>query len=269
MGDAFLKMATCLYLFVKYQAFHEGKLSLLKSHQISNHNLYRLAKEKGLCNVIMGQVLDPAFMFLPPGFATANKEKVAVATVAECNNSDVQKAVSALDELGEKLALRSDGSVSVNERNGSNMDRGDFDRQNDLNEVDSADPRVVQSISDKSLADVMEALIGVVLIKCGSASAMHFMDWLGLKVLPESGVQFGSRNVASVPSPLLRDDPEVGANLRKLQRSFEDFEERIGYKFRQPAFLLEAFTHNSFFSNRLTNCYQRMEFIGTDLIQNY
>jgi len=41
-----------------------------------------------------------------------------------------------------------------------------------------------------------------------------------------------------------------------------DLERRLGYKFRDHSFLLQAITHASYTPNRITDCYQRLEFLG-------
>lgn len=40
-----------------------------------------------------------------------------------------------------------------------------------------------QNLSDKSIADAVEALIGAHLLELGPTAALKFMKWLGLKVL--------------------------------------------------------------------------------------
>ena len=42
-----------------------------------------------------------------------------------------------------------------------------------------------QTLPDKSIADVVEALIGCYLTTCSQRAALMFMTWLGLNVLPE------------------------------------------------------------------------------------
>jgi len=42
----------------------------------------------------------------------------------------------------------------------------------------------------------------------------------------------------------------------------------IGYVWRDKSYLLQAFSHASFFPNRLTDCYQRLEFLG-DAVLDY
>ena len=48
----------------------------------------------------------------------------------------------------------------------------------------------------------------------------------------------------------------------------EKFERKIGYQFRDKAYLVQAFTHNSFYENQVTDCYQRLEFLG-DAVLDY
>lgn len=43
---------------------------------------------------------------------------------------------------------------------------------------------------------------------------------------------------------------------------YAELEESMGYKFREPSYLLQAFTHASYQPNKLTDCYQRLEFLG-------
>lgn len=62
-----------------------------------------------------------------------------------------------------------------------------------------------QYISDKSIADSVEALIGAHLTYLGPKNALKFMKWLDIKVLDESKEKF---------SPLLRFiDTEAEVNL--------------------------------------------------------
>ena len=58
IGDSFLKYATTSYLFCENGSVHEGKLSHLRSKHVSNLNLYRLGKRKGL-----GQVGTPTHFY--------------------------------------------------------------------------------------------------------------------------------------------------------------------------------------------------------------
>ena len=141
------------------------------------------------------------------------------------------------------------------------------------------------SIPDKSVADCVEALIGAYLIECGQRGALLFMAWLGIRVLPcnevPSDVKTERVTGSSLPyerdgkqyitsyghwdapkSPLLMFNPNPHDTLEQLLNGYSAFEDIIGYHFRDRSYLLQAMTHASYSSNRLTDCYQRLEFLG-------
>jgi len=63
-------------------------------------------------------------------------------------------------------------------------------------------------------------------------------------------------------SPLLRHIPDPEKELNRLLDGFDAFEREIGYRFRDRSYLLQALTHASYSPNELTDCYQRLEFLG-------
>lgn len=63
-------------------------------------------------------------------------------------------------------------------------------------------------------------------------------------------------------NPLLRYIPDPESELHMMLDGYEELEKSIGYKFRDSSYLLQAFTHASYQPNRLTDCYQRLEFLG-------
>ena len=88
------------------------------------------------------------------------------------------------------------------------------------------------------------------------------MTWTGLTVLPESRV------LVAPESPMKDAQPEDLGQLDRLLSGFDTFEEVIGYRFRDRSYLLQAFSHASYYPNRLTDCYQRLEFLG-DAVLDY
>lgn len=138
------------------------------------------------------------------------------------------------------------------------------------------------------MADCVEALIGAYLIECGSRGALIFMAWLGIRVLPYVRKPYdpsetrhpGSTNPdannmitvfgewAAPKSPLLHYSPNANEELEILLTGFDKFEKTLGYKFRDRSYLLQAMTHASYSPNRLTDCYQRLEFLG-DAVLDY
>ena len=127
------------------------------------------------------------------------------------------------------------------------------------------------SIPDKSIADCVEALIGAYLIACGPKGALVLMKWLGLDLLSsaieEEAIEKEEEKnnelkdiveIFPIPtSPLLNNSREGNIQLEYLLSGYDKFEEIIGYKFKDRSYLLQAFTHASYYPNRLTDCYQR------------
>lgn len=109
--------------------------------------------------------------------------------------------------------------------------------------------------------------IGAYLISCGARGALLFMSWLGIRVLPTlEDCTLGYLKPPS--SPLLRNVSNPENELAKLMDGFESFEDHLGYRFRDRSYLLQAMTHASYYPNRLTDCYQRLEFLGDAVLGN-
>ncbi|XP_055380587.1 endoribonuclease Dcr-1 isoform X2 [Condylostylus longicornis] len=66
IGDSFLKYAITSYLYCTYENVHEGKLSHLRSKQVSNLNLYRLGRRKVLGECMIATKFEPHDNWLPP-----------------------------------------------------------------------------------------------------------------------------------------------------------------------------------------------------------
>ena len=110
------------------------------------------------------------------------------------------------------------------------------------------------------MADAVEALIGTYLTTTGIGGALELMKCLGMQV-PDPG-QGSSCFGGIIPSPIVSQSSDTDQILDNLLSSYESFEQRINYKFRNRCYLLQAFSHASYYPNRLTGCYQRLEFLG-------
>ncbi|XP_044744812.1 endoribonuclease Dcr-1 [Coccinella septempunctata] len=252
IGDSFLKYAITNYLYSKYENIHEGKLSHLRSKQVSNLNLYRLGKRKNLGEFMIATKFDPHDNWLPPCFYVPKELEEALLAAqypANCwtmadmeatRDMTLEDICSMVKEKGEEIAFPN--SIPYN--------------------------LVTQhSIPDKSIADCVEALIGAYLIDCGPRGALLFMTWLGIKVLPQiSDNTYGEFELPH--SPLLRHLPNSQEELEVLLDGYNEFERHIGYKFKDRSYLLQALTHASYSPNRITDCYQRLEFLG-DAVLDY
>ncbi|XP_045470620.1 endoribonuclease Dcr-1 [Harmonia axyridis] len=252
IGDSFLKYAITNYLYSKYENIHEGKLSHLRSKQVSNLNLYRLGKRKNLGEFMIATKFDPHDNWLPPCFYVPKELEEALLAAqypANCwtmadmeatRDMTLEDICSMVKEKGEEMAFPN--SIPYN--------------------------LVTQhSIPDKSIADCVEALIGAYLIDCGPRGALLFMSWLGIKVLPViNDKTYGEFELPH--SPLLRHVPNSEKELETLLNGYNELEDHIGYKFKDRSYLLQALTHASYSPNRITDCYQRLEFLG-DAVLDY
>ncbi|KAI9553581.1 hypothetical protein GHT06_021502 [Daphnia sinensis] len=135
---------------------------------------------------------------------------------------------------------------------------------------------VQQFVQKKNIADSMEALIGVYLLTTGIKGALKLMNWMGLKTVPKADIMTcNSKNGFPVlptclPSSNLDEtrNAEQEYALMQLYGGLESFEKRLRYTFKNKALLVEALTHASYLPNRITNCYQRLEFLG-DAVLDY
>lgn len=118
-------------------------------------------------------------------------------------------------------------------------------------------------ISEKVLADCVEALIGAQYLHGGLASATKFMD--RHKVLPRACDVLGISESADksgvfVPVPNMDFDDE-----RKTSKFIYEVEDVLGYSFREKGHLVVALTHGSFRSGHSPS-YQRYEYLGDAVI---
>ncbi|KAM8920949.1 endoribonuclease Dicer isoform 1-T1 [Pelodytes ibericus] len=137
----------------------------------------------------------------------------------------------------------------------------------------SYDLHTEQCIADKSIADCVEALLGCYLTSCGERAAQLFLCSLGLKVLPAAQANslpaiWTEYGYLKIPPKCMFDHPDAEKTLDHLISGFENFEKKMNYQFKNKAYLLQAFTHASYHYNTITDCYQRLEFLG-DAILDY
>ncbi|XP_032201058.1 endoribonuclease Dicer isoform X1 [Mustela erminea] len=397
LGDSFLKHAITTYLFCTYPDAHEGRLSYMRSKKVSNCNLYRLGKKKGLPSRMVVSIFDPPVNWLPPGYVvnqdksnTDKWEKDEMTKDCMLANGKLDEDFEEEDEEEEDLMWRApkedaeyeDDFLEYDQEHIKFIDNmlmgsgafvkkislspfsttdsayewkmpkkaslGSMPFSSDFEDFDysswdamcyldpskaveeddfvvgfwnpseencgvdtgkqsiSYDLHTEQCIADKSIADCVEALLGCYLTSCGERAAQLFLCSLGLKVLPvirrtgrekavgpprenSSSQQknlSGSRAPASaagsrssvlrdleygclkIPPRCMFDHPDADKTLNHLISGFENFEKKINYRFKNKAYLLQAFTHASYHYNTITDCYQRLEFLG-DAILDY
>ena len=243
LGDAFLKLAVSLHLYCTYHDKDEGKLTQRKKRQISNLALFQAAERTSLAGYQQSTQLARD-VWCPTGCQYGSAESDVVTSSSEATEME-------------------------GDDDGNAEEQGIGSRQDKCN---------TQVISDKSVADSMEALIGAHLICCGYTGALRFMKFLGLKVLPtDDGINADIGKLAEKRRegcyarfwPEQENKPEAPQSqdmVARMVSGLENFEHSIKYTFNSKLYLVEALTHASYHPNRVTPCYQRLEFLGDALL---
>ena len=99
--------------------------------------------------------------------------------------------------------------------------------------------RESRKVKSKTVADVVEALIGAFLSSGGETTALLFMDWMGIKV----------------DFQVLPYERHFQVNAEKLL-NVRHLESLLNYSFRDSSLLLEALTHGSYMLPEIPRCYQ-------------
>lgn len=144
----------------------------------------------------------------------------------------------------------------------------DYGSMASSDQVDVGDQFTKQNISDKSIADCCEALIGAYLLSSGPKGAVEFMSWLGIRIVDPMVIDNNGHWLQSPRSGQASSGIDSEIKIKNLASTLTRFEENIGYDFRDKCFLIQAMTHVSYHDNTVTDCYQRLEFLG-DAVLDY
>ncbi|KAK9279100.1 hypothetical protein L1049_012775 [Liquidambar formosana] len=232
LGDAYLKWVVSRFLFLKYPQKHEGQLTRMRQQMVSNMVLYQYALSKELQSYIQADRFAPS-RWAAPG-------------VLPVFDEDTKEAESSLFDQERSPAETVPGmDHRVNGYEDDEMEDGEL-------ESDSSSYRV---LSSKTLADVVEALIGVYYVEGGRNAANHLMKWIGIQV------EFDPDEIACTTRPC--NVPE--SILRSV--SFDALEDALKISFRDKGLLVEAITHASRPSSGVS-CYQRLEFVGDAVLDH-
>ena len=136
---------------------------------------------------------------------------------------------------------------------GSHDDRADDDDEREDGELDS-DSGCYRVLSSKTLADVVEALIGVYYVEGGELAANHFMKWMGIQVDFDLEIMEYKNKTYSVSESVMKSI------------DFDGLEGTLNLKFKDKSLLVEAITHASRPSG--VPCYQRLEFVGDAVLDH-
>ncbi|XBH58778.1 hypothetical protein VPH35_080155 [Triticum aestivum] len=229
LGDAYLKWVVSRFLFLKYPQKHEGQLTRMRQQMVSNMVLYQFALNKTLQSYIQADRFAPS-RWAAPGVLPVFDE--------ETRESEP--------------SIFGEGSIPGNEVQKDYDDDYTHSIQEE-GEIDG-DSSCYRVLSSKTLADVVEALIGVYYVAGGKIAANHLMRWIGIHA---------ELDPQEIPPPKPYNIPE--SILKGID--FETLEGVLGMKFQNKGFLIEAITHASRPSSGVS-CYQRLEFVGDAVLDH-
>ncbi|KAI5423673.1 Dicer-like protein 1, variant 4 [Lathyrus oleraceus] len=229
LGDAYLKWVVSRFLFLKYPQKHEGQLTRMRQQMVSNMVLYQYALSKGLQSYILADRFAPSRWAAPgvlPVFDEDTKDE-------ESSLFDQEKSICKIEMM------------DVTDGFEDEMEDGEL-------ESDSSSYRV---LSSKTLADVVEALIGVYYVEGGKNAANHLMKWIGIHIEIDPDEMECTTKPSNVPDSILRSV------------DFDALEGALNLKFKDKGLLIEAITHASRPSSGVS-CYQRLEFVGDAVLDH-
>lgn len=113
-----------------------------------------------------------------------------------------------------------------------------------------------QPISDKSIADCIEALLGVCCVSLGINESYKILQLF--KILPDDDVLDNIGKYRSSVQQQSTIDNQV--EIKKC-------EQILGYRFQNKDYLLQALTHPSCISSYI-GCYQKLEFLGDAVLDH-
>ncbi|KAH8316364.1 hypothetical protein KR067_005872 [Drosophila pandora] len=265
LGDSFLKMSGSLYLANKYPDWNEGTLTQVKSKLVSNRNLLYCLSETDIPTRISSSLFTPKYTWIPPGVSLPRNvlalwnDKPDVAKLVGPHNL---RDLTLTDEESLITGTCSEATLSTfmdGCRKNMSSHHADTDFSAELNFCIGR-----ANIADKVVADTLEALLGVVVKNYGLTHGFRMLEYFGICK-------------ADIGKPLtqLLDLRLGGANMRTNVSTTEidsflinhaNLEQNLGYTFKDRGYLLQALTHPSYPTNRITGCYQQLEFIGDAIL---
>nr|AWH61387.1 putative dicerA [Actinia equina] len=257
-GDALIKHSVSLNLYHECPFSNVGQISFLRGLRVSNRQLFYLGRALDLPSYICNVPFKPLVNWHPHGF-----------TALSCDKTQARYLELNATEQGIDL--------SDNEEEKSEKDEAACVKTGQEALIDGQNHVVV---SDKTVADATEAIIGAYLVTCGFNDALRLMKWIGLDVRtkePQENISYTPTTESTteyVDEQKTSDfDEEYFDNSLRLSKEsldveFKEIEEVLGYTFRDKLLLLQAFTHASYPRDfiHVRTSYEHLEFLGDALL---
>jgi endoribonuclease Dicer len=263
LGDSFLKYSSSLFVFFQNLSWKSDFLTNERAKFISNRYLKSIAIQRNIAEYLriipFNQLLEFG-LIIPPGQRSSEKstEKPAVGGVfwlPSLRNKNLNLSSKETQEQENKKKFISNTTSAV-----------DFDfERNENNEItiSSNEKSISVSVKEKAVGDMVESLIGAVVLsenqeKVGFELVQSVLPIIPCKKDSDHLLSLGS-NVYQEYLLTSRYDSLLSSTTMK------EIEERIQYSFQTKSLLSLAFTHSS--KDYKWN-YDRLEFLG-DAILDY
>ncbi|KAJ3665477.1 hypothetical protein Zmor_000970 [Zophobas morio] len=249
LGDSFLKVIASLYILFKFPHYNEGKATTLKGKIVSNRNLFYLAVKKNLGGILKNNDFSPNDEWVPPCFC-----------IPQALNNDIKNKRCSINSLFKCDVLSEEQTSGV-------LSLSTISREEVTNDEENSYPSMCsflnkQYVSDKTLADSVEALLGAYFLNGGITGGVKFLEWI--EILPSSENVLNLIHTTDI-NPVV-NAKATSENILFHIPQWREIEKRLGYRFKNHAFLLQALTHSSYSPNRITQSYERLEFVGDAIL---
>nr|WJM99459.1 endoribonuclease dicer 2 [Ips calligraphus] len=254
LGDSFLKFFSSIYIYLKFPNFTEGQATSLKGRLVSNKNLYYLSLKKHIAGVMKTNDLQISD-WLPPGFK--------IPELVEQRIDNRETSLASLYRVYIPLEEQISGALSQETVNSILEVQLEEDPSEEGLIQDVAPYFKCNYVGDKTAADCVEALLGAYFKTNGIEGGIRFIEWMG--IIPKSeNIQTLLKQ--SITNPILSNT----ATLQDINFHIPDWQiienDILDYHFNNRAYLLQALTHSSYTPNRITQSYEKLEFLGDAIL---
>jgi len=190
MGDSFLKFSTSVFVYCKslelgedeYSHKDEGEMTCERSEVVSNLHLFNLARNLDMQQAIVERTLEPLLAWQPPGFSRQHLDEYLVHLDTKfgphVKDPEYRRTLTGGSLLN---WLRTEDLPTILQRSEEEVLDLAMERMK-AEECGGVSLRNYKLISDKSIADCMEAVIGAFLIHSGQRGALRAMAGMGINL---------------------------------------------------------------------------------------
>lgn len=248
LGDSYLKFIISLFLYNQFPKYGEGSLTMIKGKIIGNRNLYYCGIKKKIPGRMKVDSFIPLSNFIAPAY-TVFRQLQNILLEAEVSPTVLYEIQ--IPQQEQFSGLISESTKNIIQQKVLNWELAEL-------QTGMEHYLGIQTVSDKAVADCVEALIGVYLRNMGIKDTLTLLKWF--QILPNE-IDSNTLLFGTSKNPIISK-----GDINSYMPWASEIETKLGYKFKNRGYLLQAFTHPSYSANNMTECYQRLEFLGDAIL---